>query len=142
MAELTKVLSGSAMGDIERTYRRLAYERVYEDPRAADELLETTLTMEDLTTDQRMSVTEVATEYRNTYEGLCDQMVEISAEAIDTDSRDWSERQERWQRLERLRFDRDEASSKARLRVRAVLTEDQILQLGPLAEPPPEDMEG
>jgi hypothetical protein len=142
MAELTKVLSGSGMGDVERAYRKLAYDRIYQDPRAANEMLETTLAMDDLTTDQRMSVTEVASEYRNTYEDLCDQMVEISAEAIDADSRNWSERQERWQRLERLRFERDEASSKTRLRVRAVLNADQIQQLGPLADPPPEDLEG
>jgi len=136
LERLAAMLSPSAATSLRIAYRRQAYPQVYEDPSAAEEHFAAALALSDLAGARRTQITDILADYRGSYAALCEQMADIQAqEAREEDAERgdpdiWQRRQERRNQLQRLRFDRNELNEKALRQLRAVLTEEQLRQLG------------
>jgi hypothetical protein len=133
--ELAASLPPLAAEKLRAEYRRKAYPEVYADTQALHPLAERLLALDDLTADQRQRVQSALAEYRPSYESLCDQMAVIHATNAEfvwtSEPQDWQNYQDRQNRLEQLRFERDELNARARRQVRSALTSDQVARLGP-----------
>jgi len=137
LERLAAMLSPSAASSLRSAYRRQAYPQVYADPSAAEDHFVAAMALPDLAGAQRTQITDVLADYRGSYAVLCEQMADIHAqEAREEDPGRggdpdiWQRRQERRNQLQRLRFDRTELNEKALRQLRAVLTEEQLRQLG------------
>ena len=99
--------------------------------------------LDDLTSQQRSSLEELAASYRSTYEELSRKMVELAKQGqvnpMNFETVDWQAYQQRTEQLQRLHFDRDELSDRAAIRLKAVLRDEQIQRIGGLPKPKEEN---
>ena len=88
--------------------------------------------MPDLTPRQRQQLDEIADAFRTEYFRLSQRLVELRRQRdagsppMGIPSRDIIDREIE---LERLRFERDEVSARAKLRLRLVLTDEQLQRI-------------
>ena len=134
LESLESLLPAEDAESLRRAFEQKAFPGVFRDPKAATPVLEHALGLDDLTDRQRTAIQEASLAYRAAYDELCRAMVVLAAEGAGeggmfSPDRDWNAFQERQRKLEQLRFDRDEASDKARLRLRGVLSEDQVARV-------------
>lgn len=125
---------------LREAYNKAAYPTVYEDPAAVTRHLGDALRLNDLTDAQQRRLADLAAEYRPAYAELCDQMIQVNAEADvgmywGMDPEQMRKMQEREEALSRLRFDRSELNARAANVLRITLTEDQLKRLGDLPQP-------
>jgi hypothetical protein len=130
---------------LRRSYFQKAYPQVFRDERSAEPHLKAALTLPSLNSDQRSAVQEISMEFHSQYEALCDQMVELEANAPDLERAiggrggreggDWQQIQEQMRNREKIEFERNDLNDKTLSRLRAALNEDQIRQLGGLQLP-------
>ncbi len=114
-------------------FQREAFPEIYADELGLDEKLRTVRGLDDLSAQQREQTEEVAVRYRSAFSQLSERMVQLRRQrdfditAMQMPSREVIEGEIE---LERLRFDRHEAQSRAILRLRLILTESQIVASG------------
>ena len=139
--ELMGTLEADLGWSLRMAYQRAAFPDVYDDDLGLDEALGAVQALEDLTSRQAEQVEGVIYDYRASFADLSDRMVQLRRE------RDFDFTAMRMPdndvimgeiNLERLRFDRREAGSRAILRLRLVLTEAQIAESGLRKLPVPE----
>jgi len=140
MVQLTEQLPRYDVSVIRREYSKMAYPSVYEDEASVAEHLTRAFQLPDLTEEQRRRLEELAAEYRPVYESYCQQLVDMGndrdwweMETEDEGEKDFISRQ---QEIAKIRFDRDELSTRAAGTIARVLREEQIRAIGGLPEPP------
>ncbi len=140
-AILDRVLQAATTADtalIRRRYNMLAYPSVYKDGDAVHDYLTPALSLETLAADQKMSLIDLQAEYNPVHEDICQRMLELSRSAPDPnwggDTDEWRKYQEYQDALQHLQFERTEANSRALLRLRQVLSEQQIEAIGGLPD--------
>lgn len=114
-------------------YQREAYPEVYEDELGMEAALAAVRALDDLTGPQSGRVERVVNDYRSAFVRLSERMVQLRRQrefdftAMQMPSREVIEGEIE---LERLRFDRREAGSRAILRLRLLLDESQVARSG------------
>ena len=144
LARVSEALPADLAGELRRSYDRVAFRNLFDDPRSAEPLLGSALELPDLTAEQREALAESALGYRADYDAVSERMVAVMREASEAGEdrgRNWQRRLERRNKLEKLRFDRGELNERTRRRLRAILNEHQIERIGGLPEPAPEESE-
>jgi hypothetical protein len=129
---------------VTRAYDRLAFPSVYGDAMSADGRLDAALALPDLSPSQRVSIDELAADFRPEYETLSRRLTEIITERgqLDPSRMDreyWRTYQQYQEKLERARFERTEVNDRAVHRLRAILTAEQIRRIGGLTDSDAED---
>ena len=81
LARLIEALPPDAAQSLRMEYNRKAYPNIYNDSRSAEPHLKAALALEDLSPQQRSQIAEMTQEYRAAYDQLCDQLVELMANA-------------------------------------------------------------
>jgi hypothetical protein len=141
---LAALLPGDTAYALRADFNRAAFPNVYTDPMSVERQLNQAAKLPDLTDEQRRGITELAAEYRPAYTSVCEQMIQVSAWTEhgalvpgDADaSREFMNRQEK---LGTLRYDRGELNHRAIARLKSILSEAQINQIGGLPEPKESD---
>ena len=109
-------------------YNRAAYPDIFRDRSSAEEVLAAARALPDLTSRQRERIDELTYEYRSDYFDLSERMVGLRRKrdfdpmAFQMPSREDIEGEIE---LQRLHFDREELTARARTHLRLVLTEAQ-----------------
>jgi hypothetical protein len=124
---------------LQQEYRRQAFPAIYVDAMSVQKQLRSAATLGDLTATQRTRLDQLLASYVPDYERMCDEMVEASSGAQPywwggAESIDWAEYQEKQQKVERLRFDRDELNARAVSRLKDILSDEQIVKVGGLPD--------
>jgi hypothetical protein len=136
LTRLQQDLSPAAADAVRRSYNRKAYPDVYQDQRSAEPHITAALALNDLSDQQRTQITQMAGEYRISYDQLCDEMIKSNSRMPDMSGPpqqiDWQAMQDQQRTLEKLNFDRNDLSDKTMARLRALLNEDQVRRLGGL----------
>ena len=134
---LRRSLEPSTAQRLQRAYDRQAFRSVFRDPSSVASTLEAALALDDLTGDQRTRLTELAAEYRASYEECCQRMIELhKAGAGDPGSGEFNFQamQEQMRELEKTRFTRDDLNDRTRTALRVLLTEAQASRIGGLED--------
>lgn len=138
--KIAALLPPSAQLEFKQAYNKKAFGWVYRDAQAAGPHLTAAMELDDLSPQQRSTVSDLSTEYRCAYDTLCEKMVDLQAGAPDTSGppapgevRDWQAMQDRQRELEKLTFDRNDLSDKTVSRLKVVLTDEQVQRLGGLS---------
>jgi hypothetical protein len=137
LERLVAALPGEAGANLRRDYNRRAYPDIYNDPRSAEARIDQALKLPSLDAEQRRQVEEIAKTFRTSYADLSEQMVAIKHDADEAnvatfEAADWQEFQKRQNRVGSIRFERSEVSAAALLRLKEVLTADQVAAIGGL----------
>ena len=136
LTQLESILAATAAAELRDAYQRRSFPDVYKDPQSPVSTLNRALTMDDLTYQQRSSLGEMSSEFRHTYDDLCRRMVEIRMSETPRQNDGgfgrggWQARMERQRELERIRSERDDLNHKTALRLRSLMTPDQVQRLG------------
>ncbi|MCH6552419.1 MAG: hypothetical protein IH804_10490, partial [Planctomycetes bacterium] len=143
LGELIEALPRAAAESLRRAYNKAAFPTVYTDPAAVGDRLTAAMQLDDLTSEQRSSLEELAASYRPTYEELSRKLVELAKQGqinpMNFETVDWQAYQQRTEQVQRLRFDRDELNDRAAIRLKAVLRDEQIQRIGGLPKPKEEN---
>ena len=118
---------------LRRAYNRKAYPGLYYDPRAVDRHLANALRLPGLNDQQRASIEGILQEYRTAYERVSEQMIQLVATSEQPrgfNPAAWRASQARRNKLEVIRFERDEENAKALRRLGALLSEQQKVRIG------------
>lgn len=132
LAELKAALDPYAASDLAYSYNMRAYPDLYADAKKLNDWFTEALGLADLAPHQRQRVMEISGEFREHFDELTRVMVSMRRErsgdsfAMEMPSRKFIEREIT---MERTRFDRDEVVSRARERLRLILTDDQRSQV-------------
>lgn len=138
---LLEAMAGTdAAMPLRSAWRKQAYPQVYDDPIAVIDPLRASLELDGLREDQRERLIEVLAEYQPAYEAICDELVERLAERArfnpaDWQNVDWAEWRAKQQELTRLVEQRRELSVRAGTRLKSILDDAQLLEIGPLPDP-------
>jgi hypothetical protein len=131
--EMEGALGSDLRWTIRVAYQRTAFPEVYEDELGLDDAVADVRTLDDLTPPQREQVERIVEDYRARFSELSERMVHLRRERAVSFTPMQMPSQEVIQgeiELERLRFDRREAGSRAILRMRLVLNDAQIGRSG------------
>ncbi|MCA9295016.1 MAG: hypothetical protein KC983_00835 [Phycisphaerales bacterium] len=121
-----------AASDLAYAYNMRAYPDLYADAKALNERFTEALGLTDLAPHQRQRVMEISGEFRERFDELTRKMVTMRRErsgetfAMEMPSRKFFEREIT---MERTKFDREEVVSRARERLRLILTDEQRAQV-------------
>lgn len=140
LARVLPLLPPLASARLAEDYRRLAHPRVFRDELCARPTLMQALRLGDLTLDQRSRIETLTFEYDDLYRAYCDQMI-ASIDSIDsvryrpegTDTADRAE--ERKQARLKLAAERNDLNARTVNRLRSILNQEQVTQLGGLELP-------
>jgi hypothetical protein len=128
---------------LRRLYDRTAFPTVCVDPRAAHDVLDLALALDDLAGPQRSELADLAATYRPAYAEVTGKMVDLCdtrsglSMIAGNDPATVAAYQQRENRMARLRFERDELNAGVWRRLDAILAEDQRARLGPAPPPAP-----
>jgi hypothetical protein len=145
IGELLALLRGEHASKLDDTYRRRAFPGIYNDSAAVDKQLTSAMRLPDLTEQQRSHLAELIGDYRPAYANLTEQMVEISrsstadAAYMDFEAEDWKRHMDLMEKMDRIRFERNELNARAISRIKSILNDTQLTALGPLPEPTEEN---
>lgn len=121
-----------------RAYRRAAFPDVFRDAGSVEKYLDNALALDSISPDQRNSLIDLQAEYIPSYDELCMTMLNLSRRApasrFTGDSEGWRKYQEFNDRMQKLNFERRELNSRALLRLRQILTAEQMEAMGGLPE--------
>ena len=136
MTRLAGMLPAISASDLRRSYNQKAYPEVFRDPRSAQPHIDAALDLGSLSDQQRAQVQEIALEFRNQYDELCDKLVEIDSSdpnaGAPPQNRDWQSFGERMRAREKIEFDRNDLNDRTLAKLRGALNETQVQQLGGL----------
>ena len=103
-------------------YYQVAYPEVYRDERSADRALEIVLSLPELSSQQRQTVSDINSEHRTAYLEICDRMIALMQDRPEQREDDFSnEAIDRYMELERSRFERSELNARTRMRLRLAI---------------------
>jgi len=133
--EMRIVLPPERFAPIERAHRRAAWPEIYDSPANPLPHIEAALAMDDLDDEQRTAIQALLSDTSDAFDKSADRIAELSDAASHppgtTDQMQaWMER---YQRLERLQFERNEVASRAIRRLRATLSPEQAKRIPALA---------
>lgn len=136
LAQLRAAMSDENAHYLQHYYRRHAFPEVFEDPGHAEETIAAAIDLSELSESQRTRLRELSLEYRGSYARIADEMFQLH-EALAADNEDDRQRRmerrlETHNRLERLRFERNELNESARRQLRAILSEEQRRRIAEL----------
>jgi hypothetical protein len=121
-------LSTDGAWQVRLAYNQAAYPEIFRDERSAEKALQGALALPDLQDHQRDSINELAAAYRADFFAICEQMVSVREQRdfdMFGDAVPKKEDIEREFTLERMRFDRNELSARARMQLAMLLTDEQ-----------------
>jgi hypothetical protein len=135
LTSLRAALPEDAAARFEKAYKRQAYPSVYRGAEAVELAMTKLRALNSLSATQREKLEDVLTEFEVKHEALCDRMVTIVS--------DWSgsapfetggmrEYQRIDSAMQKLEFEREELTARARRRVQDLLSDDQLAQVGGL----------
>ena len=122
-------------------YERKAYPDVFKDSSVADEQIESTLALEDLTADQRERISDLALDYRSEYRDLTMAILD-DAKNRQNVQRSWppsSESMKRSMKMEQVRYRRRQLNDQTRIMLELILTDQQIALVPGLGQPIPDE---
>ncbi|HMN96224.1 MAG TPA: hypothetical protein PKC43_07915 [Phycisphaerales bacterium] len=129
-------ISPEAAAQFRRKYNREAFPNIFADRESASRYLDRALDLSDLDDVQRLALEKLRDEYTTAYEALSDRMIAavggVSMPSMG-DPEGWRSWQEQRNRLDRIRFERDDLSTKTVRRLRQFLSEAQIQRVPGLA---------
>ncbi len=134
LAQLIEALSTDAAWHVRLAYNSAAYPEIFRDERSAEKALQGALALPDLAEHQRESINELAAKYLDDFFAICDQMVALRRERdFDMFGGQMPKKEDidREIVLEKMRFDRNELSARARMRLTMVLTDEQAKVIVP-----------
>jgi hypothetical protein len=111
---------------LRRAYAQEAFPRVYRDRRSAAPLIERAQGLAELTPAQQEQIAQLSAEYEAAYEEFCERLVAIARESrgfAGMDPAGWQEWQDRRNQMDRIRFERNELSSRMVRQLATVLGE-------------------
>ncbi len=126
--QLAAAMPADAAWQIRLAYNQAAYPDIYRDDRSADKVLKGALEIPDLDDAQRDRLNNLIVQYRADFYAMCDQMVGLRKQrdfdmfAGQMPKKDDIDREID---LEKLRWNRNEISARARLQLTLILTDDQ-----------------
>jgi hypothetical protein len=139
LEELRPMMSPALATALDKAYERAAFPSVYNDPASVHRQLATALKLASLSGSQREQLVEIGGTYRNEYKELSRAMTDqLPTSAINVAGlapaafKEWQGKQ---QQLAKIRYDRNELNGRAISRLRAILSEAQVLEIGGLPEP-------
>ncbi|UCD74544.1 MAG: hypothetical protein JSV91_12240 [Phycisphaerales bacterium] len=136
--EMTAALPEAPSWALRRAFHRAAFPEVFADPGSVEPLLVSALALEDLAAPQRQRIVELQAEYRAEYAAVCDEMIQTQLLLTQGDSADgrpdWGRRTQARSATERLEFQRSEINSKTLLKLRGLLSEEQMLRIPGLSD--------
>lgn len=143
LAKVLELLPDDTAAHFNHAFNRAAYPLVFDDPLNIINPLFAAFELEGLTSEQRSELGEIAAEYRPVYYELTNQMVDLTAAHYGDiparmtigDAEQSRINQQFANDMERLQFQRDEATRKATQRLRHTLTDEQIRRIGGLPAP-------
>jgi len=140
IGELVSTLGEPAGASIQLAYDRKAYPSIYKDPVSIERQLKAAYKLKDLTEQQRQQLDLLASTYDPEYLRLSAAMVEhVPSDApnmTNFEATDWQEYQKRQEKLQLIRFDRDELCYRAINKLKVILGAEQIKRIGGLPAPP------
>lgn len=137
LAALTGKLEPADAAALDEAYKRVAFPGVFDDPALAEHYLLAALSLTDLSPTQASAIEAIMAETVPADREVANRMTEIYAAWADNGQRDrtwWTRFQEYNNKLEVLRFDRDEVNAKALRKLGAALTDAQKVQIRMPAE--------
>lgn len=138
LVALRATVSTDAGLALRQTYRHAAFPSVYADPTAVERHLAAARGLRDLDGSLRGRLDDLAAEYLPAYEKHCERLIELHRDVqmpwMSTEQVDWSEFQRRQDEIAQINFDRNELNSHAILQLQALLTSEQIKQIGGLPD--------
>lgn len=126
--QIAATLPADMAWELRLAYNQAAYPDIFRDDRSAEKSLQGALQLPDLDDSQRERINAVATQYRSDFYAICEQMVGLRKQR-DFDFLGGTVPQkddiDREIDLEKLRFNRNELSARARLQLTLILSDDQ-----------------
>ena len=122
---------------VQDMYERKAYPDVFKDSFGADEQIAATLTLEDLTSDQRQRIGDLALDYRSEYRDLTMLILDGAKNRQDVE-RSWppsSESMKRYMKMEQVRYRRRQLNDQTRIMLELLLTDQQVAMVPGLGQP-------
>ncbi len=143
LAKLLDRLPDDTAAYLNHAFNQTAYPLVFDDPLNVINPLIAAFELDDLTSEQRSELGEIAAEYRPMYHDLTQRMINLTAAHYGDvparmtigDAEQNRINQRFANEMERLQFKRDEATRKATQRLRHVLNEEQARRIGGLPDP-------
>lgn len=129
---------------VQDMYERKAYPDVFKDSFVADEQIDATLALEDLTADQRQRVGDLALEYRGEYRDLTMQILD-GAKNRQGVERSWppsSESMKQYMKMEQVRYRRRQLNDQTRIMLELLLTDQQVAMVPGLGQPLSDEEQG
>jgi hypothetical protein len=130
LAGIQETLPAQSVDGIRQAYYRQAFTDIYDDERSAMPRLEAAMALNEMTSDQRMALADVASDFRPRYEALCEQMVGIRTRESGGDGNGWERRMAERRDLERIEADRDDLNHRTILQLKALLNDEQERRIG------------
>ena len=134
--EIIATIDDSSGSQLQRAYKRACYPNIYQNTNSGEHLISASKKMNDLSDEQRMSISLLELEFQPQYEVLCDKMVDIYEEPSSAVSQTFDdpdfvkEYMQRQQKLQVIQFDLNELGAKAKRRLRQILTPTQLERIG------------
>ncbi|MHC5001490.1 MAG: hypothetical protein ACYTJ0_00030 [Planctomycetota bacterium] len=126
---IVAALADEAGAPVRLLYEKRAFPDEFEDSRSAAPRLRAALELPDLTADQRSAIAQISAEFQGEHERLSREMVAVRMNSAGGDRMDWQQRVDGQRRVERLRSERDDLNEKSLVRLRSVLSDEQLARL-------------
>ncbi len=135
LAEMISILPQDTGRSLHDAFDHRAYPNVYRDPTELDRSLTAALHLDDLTDQQRSMLDDLAAQYRPAYRQLCEQMVQVVADADRGDHEKGATHPDPQVAMKNLLFKRNELNVRTVTQLRSQLRDEQIKRIGPLPDP-------
>lgn len=122
---------------LRQAYARQAFPRIFQDRLDAGPLLEKALALPGLTEAQKAELTRLEQEFEGSYDQISTRMIEVARESGGFGGMDpaaWQEWQDRRNQLDRIRFERNELSSRTVRRLSTILGEELSAKVPGIAQ--------